>query len=279
MKMRGRLAVASIATCTIASAAGWACFAQGQRCLAHSPMLPSLWAFGLTLSALASTLTGTGTASSSEAAAAGSAAAAAAATAAPAGAGCRGVGCLQLDNSWVAKLTQDPDAAANAPNTQAREVRAGHFVLVSPTPLPQPVLVATSREMAEELGLRESDLQERSAVRLLSGDVAAVPSFNVTWATPYALSIYGQKVIPGGSGKEGDGYGDGRAISIGEVLVPTAAPQATTAAAQATAGAKRWELQLKGGGRTPFARNADGRAILRYGKRRLLCHAFSYENR
>jgi len=222
-------------------------------------MLPSLWAFGLTLSALASTLTGTGTA--------------AAATAAPAGAGCRGVGCLQLDNSWVAKLTQDPDAAANAPNTQAREVRAGHFVLVSPTPLPQPVLVATSREMAEELGLRESDLQERSAVRLLSGDVAAVPSFNVTWATPYALSIYGQKVIPGGSGKEGDGYGDGRAISIGEVLVPTAAPHATTAAAQATAGAKRWELQLKGGGRTPFARNADGRAILRQGKRRLLCHA------
>jgi hypothetical protein len=70
-------------------------------------------------------------------------------------------------------------------------------------------------------------------VRLLSGDTAAVSGFEETWATPYALSIYGQKVVPGGCGKDGDGYGDGRAISIGEVV---------------TTQGQRWELQLKGGG-------------------------------
>lgn len=170
----------------------------------------------------------------------------------------RGIGCLVplLDNSWVRKLSEDPAAAAHAPNKRAREVLSGHFVRVAPTPLPQPILVATSREMATELGLLESDLQLDSAVRLLSGDAAAVPGFEETWATPYALSIYGKKFIPGGSGKNGDGYGDGRAISIGEVVVPSSGA--------------RWELQLKGGGRTPFARNADGRAVLRSSVREFL---------
>ena len=37
-------------------------------------------------------------------------------------------------------------------------------------------------------------------------------------------------------------------ISIGEVVTPQG---------------ERWELQLKGGGKTPFARNSDGRAVLR----------------
>ena len=41
----------------------------------------------------------------------------------------------------------------------------------------------------------------------------------------------------------GNGYGDGRAISIGEVVV----------------NGSRWEFQLKGAGPTPFCRGADGR--------------------
>lgn len=48
----------------------------------------------------------------------------------------------------------------------------------------------------------------------------------------------------------GDGYGDGRAISIAEF--------------------NGYELQLKGGGRTPFCRGADGRAVLRSSIREFL---------
>jgi uncharacterized protein YdiU (UPF0061 family) len=48
----------------------------------------------------------------------------------------------------------------------------------------------------------------------------------------------------------GYGYGDGRAISVGEF-------------GGGIDGAERWELQLKGGGPTPFARTFDGRAVLR----------------
>ena len=171
---------------------------------------------------------------------------------------CTGIHCLvdYLDNTWIRQLNEDPAAQYNAPNTRAREVHSGHYVHVEPTPLPQPMLVATSREMAAELGLNESDLQSDAAVRLLSGDMRAVHGFEESWATPYALSIYGQKIVPNGCGKDGDGYGDGRAISIGEVVAPTSGA--------------RWELQLKGGGKTPFARTADGRAVLRSSVREFL---------
>lgn len=63
-------------------------------------------------------------------------------------------------------------------------------------------------------------------------------------------------VVPGNAGTNGNAYGDGRAISIGEVLFGN--------------GTKRLELQLKGGGRTPFCRNADGRAVLRSSAREFL---------
>ena len=52
----------------------------------------------------------------------------------------------------------------------------------------------------------------------------------------------------------GNGYGDGRAISVGEVVVEGA----------------RWEMQLKGAGPTPFCRGADGRAVLRSSVREFL---------
>lgn len=50
--------------------------------------------------------------------------------------------------------------------------------------------------------------------------------------------------------------GDGRAISLGESV---------------NAEGQRWELQLKGAGRTPYSRNADGRAVLRSSVREYLC--------
>jgi uncharacterized protein YdiU (UPF0061 family) len=53
----------------------------------------------------------------------------------------------------------------------------------------------------------------------------------------------------------GDGYGDGRAVSIAEV--------------EGLDG-RSWELQLKGGGTTPFSRGHDGRAVLRSSVREFL---------
>ena len=94
-------------------------------------------------------------------------------------------------------------------------------------------------------------------LRVFSGDLAAPPAGFESrgWATPYALSIYGTPQQPNGAGFHGYGYGDGRAISIAEVLLPRGG---------------RMELQLKGGGRTPFSRGADGAAVLRSSVREFL---------
>jgi uncharacterized protein YdiU (UPF0061 family) len=50
--------------------------------------------------------------------------------------------------------------------------------------------------------------------------------------------------------------GDGRAITLGEVLNNQG---------------ERWELQLKGAGKTPYSRTADGLAVLRSSVREFLC--------
>lgn len=50
--------------------------------------------------------------------------------------------------------------------------------------------------------------------------------------------------------------GDGRAITLGEVL---------------NSKGERWELQLKGAGKTPYSRFADGLAVLRSSIREFLC--------
>jgi len=50
--------------------------------------------------------------------------------------------------------------------------------------------------------------------------------------------------------------GDGRAITLGEIL---------------NSKSERWELQLKGAGKTPYSRFADGLAVLRSSIREFLC--------
>jgi len=158
------------------------------------------------------------------------------------------------DNSWIRDLVQDPEGEQNSPNRTPREVRSGHYVLVEPMPLPDPFLVAYTPSMVAALGLSEEQCSTDGFARLFSGDLTGFEGFQ-SWATPYALSIYGNEVTNNCPFGTGNGYGDGRALSIGEVV---------------SGNGERWELQLKGAGRTPFARGADGRAVLRSSVREFL---------
>jgi uncharacterized protein YdiU (UPF0061 family) len=80
----------------------------------------------------------------------------------------------------------------------------------------------------------------------------------VGWATGYALSIYGTEYIHNCPFGTGNGYGDGRAISVFEGII----------------NGKRWEMQLKGGGPTPYSRGADGRAVIRSSVREFLAQEY-----
>jgi len=97
------------------------------------------------------------------------------------------------DNSWIRDLDADPMQARHRPNQRPRNVDAGHFVLVRPKPLPDPFLVAHSHELFEDLGL---DIDARTVedpqfLMTFSGNVSGGGVFDpdMTWATPYALSI------------------------------------------------------------------------------------------
>jgi len=160
------------------------------------------------------------------------------------------------DPSWVRELDEDPKADKYAPNKTSREVKSGHYVKVKPTPLPKPYLVTYSHAMANELRLSEETMKSEEMVRWLTGSPVFKEAFPVTWATPYALSIFGHIYLQNCPFGTGNGYGDGRAISIAEVVVPETG--------------KRWELQLKGAGTTPWCRGGDGRAVLRSSVREFL---------
>ena len=158
--------------------------------------------------------------------------------------------------SLMDTLNCDPDATKNGDDHIERQVFSGHYVPVNPTPIKDPEYVAHSKAFFAELGLADSIAEDAGFVRLFSGDLSQVPApmRKVGWATGYALSIYGVEFTHQCPFQTGNGYGDGRAISVLEAVI----------------NGQRWEMQLKGGGRTPYCRGADGRAVLRSSVREFL---------
>jgi len=166
------------------------------------------------------------------------------------------------DYSLLDRLQADPQATADGRDHRPRQVFSGHYVPVTPTPLPEPELVAHSRALMDDLGLSEELVHDASFRRLFSGDisVAQEPMRPFGWATGYALSIYGTEYMQQCPFGTGNGYGDGRAISVFEGVFK----------------GRRWEMQLKGGGPTPYCRGADGRAVLRSSVREFLAQEFMH---
>ena len=166
------------------------------------------------------------------------------------------------DYSLMDTLRADPDSTRDGNDHHPRQVFSGHFVPVTPTPLEAPEYVSHSSSFFAELGLSDDLALDKSFQQVFSGDLSAVldPMRSFGWATGYALSIYGTEYTHQCPFRTGNGYGDGRAISIFEGLF----------------NGKRWEMQLKGGGPTPYCRGADGRAVLRSSVREFLAQEYMH---
>ncbi|KAI7984051.1 Protein adenylyltransferase SelO [Camellia lanceoleosa] len=148
---------------------------------------------------------------------------------------------LNWDNSFVRELPGDP-RADNIP----RQVLHACYTKVSPSvEVENPQLVAWSKSVAELLDLDPKEFERPDFPLLFSG---ASP---LVGAVPYA-QCYGGHQFGTWAGQ----LGDGRAITLGEVL---------------NSKSERWELQLKGAGKTPYSRFADGLAVLRSSIREFLC--------
>lgn len=160
------------------------------------------------------------------------------------------------DYSLMDSLSCDPDAKADGQDHAPRQVFRGHYVPVAPTPIENPEYVAHSVSLFHELGFADDLAQSDDFMRIFSGDLsfAPAPMRKVGWACGYALSIMGTEYVQQCPFQTGNGYGDGRAISVLETVI----------------NGQRWEMQLKGGGRTPYCRGGDGRAVLRSSVREFL---------
>ncbi len=138
-------------------------------------------------------------------------------------------------------------APSGPPDTDRNPVRFGfentyarlpeHFYArLDPTPVATPRLVKLNVELARDLGLDPEMLASERGVEILAGNRVAAGS------EPLAIAYAGHQF----------GYfvpqlGDGRANLLGEVLGRDGV---------------RYDIQLKGSGRTPFSRGGDGRAAL-----------------
>ena len=147
---------------------------------------------------------------------------------------------LRFDNAFVNELPGERDGG-----TTPRQVVGALYSQVQPTPVPAPRLVAHSPDVARLVGLTPHDVEAPAFAAIFGGN--ALTAGMVPYATNYGGHQFGHW-----AGQ----LGDGRAISLGEVVT--------------TEGA-RWELQLKGAGPTPYSRRADGRAVLRSSIREFLC--------
>jgi len=161
-----------------------------------------------------------------------------------------------VDYSLMNNLNADPESSMDGDDHSPRQVRSGHFVTVTTQPIENPTYVIHSRTLFKELGLGEQLAVNEDFQKLFSGDISVSrkPMRPFGWATGYALSIYGTEYNQQCPFGNGNGYGDGRAISVFEGIFK----------------GNRWEMQLKGAGPTPYCRGADGRAVLRSSVREFL---------
>lgn len=146
---------------------------------------------------------------------------------------------LPWDHRVTEFLPGDPETSIDP-----RPVRGAVFTRLSPTPVPAPRTLAWSPEVAELLGLDPALRESDDFAQVFSG--SRVPE----GARPYATAYGGHQF-----GNWAGQLGDGRAIALGEVRDVNGHIQS---------------LQLKGAGRTPYSRGADGRAVLRSSLREFL---------
>jgi serine/tyrosine/threonine adenylyltransferase len=102
-----------------------------------------------------------------------------------------------------------------------------------PTPVKSPEVVIFNESLAEELGLKPEALQTEEGAALFGGNEPLESGTPIAQA--YAGHQFGHFTM----------LGDGRAILLGEQITPDG---------------ERFDIQLKGSGRTPYSRGGDGRA-------------------
>ncbi len=146
---------------------------------------------------------------------------------------------LNLNDTFNKALPAD-----SVTKNYVRQVPDACFSYVTPEIPGNPKFVHCSPQMLEAVGLSEKDAKSKEFLKVFSG-TEIYPK-----TEPFAM-CYGGHQFGSWAGQ----LGDGRAINLFEVKQNN----------------QQWALQLKGAGKTPYSRGADGLAVLRSSIREYLC--------
>lgn len=139
----------------------------------------------------------------------------------------------------VGGMTNQPRAEVGAgwnfDNSYATRLPELCYTRQDPTPVRSPRMAVFNGKLAESLGLNAQALGGEEGAEVFAGN--RVPEGAQPLAQAYAGHQFGYFTM----------LGDGRAILLGEQIAP---------------GGERFDIQLKGAGRTPYSRGGDGRAAL-----------------
>lgn len=151
---------------------------------------------------------------------------------------------LKIHNRFTAELPADPETI-----NEVRQVKNTLFSYVNPTKPSDPKLIHASEDVAEMVGISKEEINSEEFLNVFSGKEI------LSETQPYAMCYAGHQF-----GNWAGQLGDGRAINLTEVENK----------------GQFYTLQLKGAGKTPYSRTADGLAVLRSSIREYLCAEAMY---
>lgn len=146
---------------------------------------------------------------------------------------------LNIQDTFNKELPADPSL-----RNYRREVEEACFSFVTPRIPSDPRVLHVSQEMLSNVGLLDEDAKSEEFKNIFTGATVKEGT------SPFSMCYAGHQF-----GHWAGQLGDGRAINLFEVVHDN----------------KRWALQLKGAGETPYSRSADGLAVLRSSVREHLC--------
>ncbi len=151
---------------------------------------------------------------------------------------------FQLNNTFTDELPADAITS-----NDRRQVTEACYSFVNPTKTKAPKMIHVADAVANVLGISKEEVESEEFLNIFTGN-EIIPN-----SKSYAMCYGGHQF-----GHWAGQLGDGRAINLGEIEHDN----------------KRWVLQLKGAGATPYSRTADGLAVLRSSIREYLCSEAMY---
>lgn len=151
---------------------------------------------------------------------------------------------LSIKNRFTAELPADTDES-----NESRQVYNACFSYVLPRIPSNPTLIHASEEVATLIGISKEEILSHQFTAVFSGKEI------LAGTKPFAMCYAGHQF-----GNWAGQLGDGRAINLTEIEYKN----------------QFYTLQLKGAGKTPYSRNADGLAVLRSSIREHLCSEAMY---